>query len=90
MNKKELIAKVAAENAMTQALAGPVVESVLSHIGGALAQGEEVALHEFGTFSLSHREARIGRNPATGDAVQIAASNKVTFKAAKHLKDAVN
>lgn len=90
MNKSELIKAVAAENSMTQTLAGTVVESVLSHIGAALVQGNEVALHEFGTFSLTHREARTGRNPATGEAVQIAASNKVTFKAAKALKDAVN
>lgn len=90
MNKSELIKAVAAENAMTQTLAGVVVESVLSHIGGALVLGEEVALHDFGTFSLAHREARVGRNPATGEAVQIAASNKVMFKASKALKGAVN
>lgn len=90
MNKTELIAKVAAENAMTKTLAGVLVESVLTTIGTELATGGEVDLHGFGKFSLAHREARTGRNPATGDAVQIAASNKVTFKAAKHLKDAVN
>lgn len=90
MNKSELIMAVAAENAMTQTLAATAVESVLSHIGGSLALGGEVDLHGFGKFSLTHREARTGRNPATGEAVQIAASNRVLFKAAKALKDAVN
>lgn len=90
MNKSELIKSVAAENAMTQTLAAALVESVLKNIGSALVEGMEVDLHGFGKFSLAHREARTGRNPATGEAVQIAASNKVTFKAAKALKDAVN
>lgn len=90
MNKSELIKAVAAENSIPQTLAGTVVESVLSHIGGSLALGGEVDLHGFGKFSVVHREARTGRNPSTGEEIQIAASNKVTFKAAKALKDAVN
>ena len=90
MNKSELIAKVAAENAMTKTLACVVVESVLKHIGAGLAEGHEVDLSGFGKFVVVHREARTGRNPSTGDEIQIAASNKVTFKAAKALKEAVN
>ena len=89
MNKLELIKLVAAENAITNALAEKLIESTLGHIGGALALGGEVNLHEFGKFSVVHREARIGRNPATGEAVQIAASRKVVFKAAKALRDAL-
>lgn len=90
MNKSELIKVVAAENAMTQTLASTLIESVLRHIGSALAEGYEVDLHGFGKFSVTYREARTGRNPATGEAVQIAASHKVSFKAAKALKDSVN
>lgn len=89
MNKKELIAKVAAENGMTQVLAGVLVESVLVTIGGALATGNDVELHSFGKFSVTHLAARIGRNPKTGAEVEIPASKKVAFKAAKALKDAV-
>ena len=89
MNKLELIKLVAAENAITNALAEKLIESTLGYIGGALALGGEVNLKDFGKFFLMHRNARIGRNPATGEAVQIAASRKVVFKAAKALRDAL-
>jgi len=88
MNRDQLIRAVAAENEITIIMATKIVDDVLCHIGGALALGGEVNLREF-KFSVVHRKARIGRNPATGEAVQIAASRKVVFKAAKALRDAL-
>jgi len=89
MNRDQLIRAVAAENEITIIMATKIVDDVLCHIGGALALGGEVNLREFGKFSVVHRKARIGRNPATGEAVQIAASRKVVFKAAKAIRDAL-
>ena len=82
MNKTELIAAVAKKNNLTKKDANAVVDSV--------AAGEPVALLGFGTFSLKHRDARQGRNPATGEAMEFAASNTPVFKAGKAFKDKVN
>ncbi len=90
MNKTELVKKVAAENEMTQKAAAAVVDSVLDSVVDAVAAGEPVALLGFGTFSLKHRDARTGRNPATGKAMKFAASNTPVFKAGKAFKEKVN
>lgn len=90
MNKTELVKKVAAENDLSQKKAAEVVESVLNAVVDSVAAGDPVALLGFGTFSLKHREARTGRNPATGEAMEFAASNAPVFKAGKAFKDKVN
>ena len=90
MNKTELVKKVAAENNLSQKAAGAVVDSVLNSIVDSLAAREPVALLGFGTFSCRHREAREGRNPATGKTMKFAASNTPVFKAGKAFKEKVN
>ena len=90
MNKTELVKKVAAENNLSQKDAAAAVESVLDSIVASLAAREPVTLIGFGTFSCKHRDARTGRNPATGKEIKIAASNTPVFKAGKAFKDKVN
>lgn len=90
MNKTELVKKVASENELSQKSAAAVVDSVLNSIMDSLAAGDSVALFGFGTFSVKHRDARTGRNPATGKAMEFAASNTPVFKAGKAFKEKVN
>ena len=90
MNKTELVKKVAAENGISQKAAAAVVDSVLNTVMDSLAAREPVSLFGFGTFSCRHRDARQGRNPATGKAMEFAASNTPVFKAGKAFKDKVN
>ena len=90
MNKTDLIKKVAAENGLTQKAAAEVVNCVFDSIMDSLAKREPVTLFGFGNFSCKHRDARKGRNPATGKAIKIAASNTPVFKAAKVFKEKVN
>lgn len=90
MNKNELIAKVAAEADISKTDAGSVVEATLECVASALKGGDEVRLVGFGTFSVAHRAASIGRNPRTGEKINIPASKNPKFKAGKALKDAVN
>ena len=90
MNKTELVKKVAAENELSQKAAAAVVDSVLASIMDSLAAREPVALAGFGTFTCRHRDARTGRNPATGKAMEFAASNTPIFKAGKAFKEKVN
>ncbi|MBR4474030.1 MAG: HU family DNA-binding protein [Oscillospiraceae bacterium] len=90
MNKSELIKKVAAENDLSQKAAAKVVDSVLGSIMDSLAARKPVTLIGFGTFTCRHRDARTGRNPATGKAMKFAASNTPIFKAGKAFKDKVN
>ena len=90
MNKTELIKKVAAENELSQKQAAAVVDSVLGSVVDSVAAGDSVALFGFGTFSVKHRDARQGRNPATGEAMEFAASNTPVFKAGKAFKEKVN
>ena len=75
---------------MSKADATGAVEGVFGAISSALAGGGEVRLVGFGTFSVSHRKATQGRNPRTGETIQIKASNQPKFKAGKALKEAVN
>lgn len=90
MNKAELIEAVAASADLSKADATKAVESVLGTITNTLKNGDQVTLVGFGTFQVKARAARTGRNPQTGQAIQIAASKVPGFKAGKALKDAVN
>ncbi|MFV2060873.1 MAG: HU family DNA-binding protein [Gammaproteobacteria bacterium] len=90
MNKAELIEAVAEKNEMTKAAATRAVDSVLGTITETLVSGDQVTLVGFGTFQVRARAARVGRNPRTGEAIDIKASNIPSFKAGKALKDAVN
>ena len=90
MNKGELIDAVATAANLSKADASRAVEAVLDSITGALKSGEQVSVVGFGTFGVKRRAARTGRNPRTGEAIQIAASKVPGFKAGKALKDAVN
>ena len=90
MNKAELIDAVADAADISKAAAGRSVDTVLEVITESLKNGNAVTLVGFGTFSTRRREARTGRNPRTGEPIQIAASNLAVFKAGKALKDALN
>ena len=89
MNKNELIVRVARSAGLSKADATKAVVSVLDSIASALAGGGEVRLFGFGTFSILHRAASMGRNPRTGERIYIAASKRPKFKAGKALKSAV-
>lgn len=90
VNKAELIEAVAEKNEMTKAAATRAVDSVLGTITETLVTGDQVTLVGFGTFQVRDRAARVGRNPRTGEAIDIKASKVPSFKAGKALKDAVN
>lgn len=75
---------------MSKADAAKAVDAVLDSIAGSLSSGKEVRLVGFGTFSVASRAATTGRNPRTGEAIQIPASKQPKFKAGKGLKDSVN
>jgi len=90
MNKSELIDAIAADSGLSKADAGRALDAVTNSITGALKSGGSVSMVGFGTFSVKKRAARAGRNPRTGETIQIAASNNPSFKAGKALKDAVN
>jgi DNA-binding protein HU-beta len=90
MNKGELIESVAASAGLSKADAGRAVDAIIESIAGALKGGSQVSLVGFGTFTVKARAARQGRNPRTGETIQIKASNVPGFKAGKALKDAVN
>ena len=90
MNKSELIDAIASDSGLSKADAGRALDGFTSAITNALNGGDSVSMVGFGTFSVKHREARAGRNPRTGETIQIKASNNPSFKAGKALKDAVN
>lgn len=90
MNKTELVASVAEASGMTKSDADKAVNAVIGAITSALANGEQVVLTGFGTFQVNSRAARKGRNPSTGQEIEIAASKAPAFKPGKSLKDAVN
>jgi len=90
MNKNDLISSVADSSGLTRGDATKSVEAVFEAISGALGRGDEVRLVGFGTFSVAKRKASTGRNPRTGEPMQIKASTQPKFKAGKGLKDAVN
>ncbi len=90
VNKNDLVAAVADSSGLSKADAAKAVDSVFDGITGALKSGDEVRLVGFGTFSVAQRAASEGRNPRTGETIQIPASKQPKFKAGKGLKDAVN
>lgn len=90
MNKNELIASVAEDAGLAKGDAGKAVDAVFDAITNSLKSGGDVRLVGFGTFSVTKRAASIGRNPRTGEQIQIKASNQPKFKAGKGLKDSVN
>ncbi|WP_022685412.1 HU family DNA-binding protein [Sphingomonas phyllosphaerae] len=87
MNIGELAKSVAATTGTSETDAKKAVVAVFDQIADAAARGEEVAIPGFGKFAVKDRPEREGRNPATGEAITIAASKKVSFTAAKGLKD---
>jgi DNA-binding protein HU-beta len=90
MNKSELIDAVANSADMTKADATKAVDAFIGVVTDALKEDDQVTLVGFGTFLVRQREARSGRNPRTGETIQIKASKVPSFKAGKALKDAVN
>lgn len=90
MNKNDLVAAVADSAGLSKADALRAVESVFDAITSSLKKGEEVRLVGFGTFNVTKRAASQGRNPRTGEAIDIPASKQPKFRAGKALKDAVN
>ena len=90
MNKAELIDAVAGDADSSKASAARAGDSLAAAITSSLKSGESVTLVGFGTFSVRERPARSGRNPRTGETIQIDASSMPVFKAGKALKDAVN
>lgn len=90
MNKSELVEAVSEAAKLSKADGACAVDAVFGSIAAALNRGDNVTLVGFGTFSVKHRNARIGHNPRTGEQIQIAASKVPSFKAGKALKDAVS
>lgn len=90
MNKNDLIARVAAKTNTTKAAAATVVEATFAEIEAALKSGDDVRIVGFGNFAVSKRASSTGRNPRTGEVINIPASKTPKFKAGKALKDAVN
>lgn len=90
MNKSELIDVIAEEAQISKAAAGRALESMTNAVTNALMNGGQVSLVGFGTFSVRDRAARSGRNPQTGETIQIKAAKIPSFKAGKAFKDALN
>lgn len=90
MNKTELIEEIAKEAGISKAAAGKAVDAFTASVTAALKGGDTVTLIGFGTFGVSERAARTGRNPQTGKEIKIAARKAPSFKAGKTLKDALN
>lgn len=90
MNKTNLIDAMAEDAGISKAAAKKALESFLSHVEGALKNEDRVSLVGFGSWSVSKRAAREGRNPQTGKTIKIAAKNVVKFKAGSELQKAVN
>jgi DNA-binding protein HU-beta len=90
VNKNDLVAEVAASAGLSKADAAKAVDAVFGSITSALSGGGEVRLVGFGTFSVAQRKATQGRNPRTGERIQIPASRQPKFKAGKSLKVSVN
>lgn len=89
MNKTELVAAAAEQTGMTKKDTEKALNAAFDVIASALSRGEKVQVSGFGIFEVKEREARMGRNPRTGEAMEIAASRTPTFKASKTLKDAL-
>jgi len=90
VNKSELIDAIATEADISKASAGRALDAAVDAVTSELKNGGQVSLVGFGTFSVKDRAARTGRNPQTGEAIQIKAAKIPSFKAGKALKDACN
>lgn len=90
MNKNELIADVAAKTGLTKAAAGEAVDATFDAITAALSKGDDVKVAGFGNFVVTERAATEGRNPRTGETIQIPAQKAPKFRAGKGLKDSLN
>lgn len=90
MTKAELVEKVAKDSDVSKALAEKVLNSVTENLERCLKKGDKITLTGFGTFAVSKRKARTGRNPQTGQVIQIKATRVPRFKPGKALKDAVS
>jgi DNA-binding protein HU-beta len=90
MNNSDIADLIAADNGLTKADTKKLVDGLFVAIADAAAQGEEISLNGFGKFKVKDSPAREGRNPATGETIQIAASKKLGFSAAKAVKDKLN
>ena len=90
MNKSELIEAIAASADIPKAAASRALDAMVESVTDSLKKGESVSLVGFGTFAIKERAARTGRNPQTGQPIQISAAKVPSFKAGKALKDAVN
>jgi DNA-binding protein HU-beta len=89
MNKAELVARVAKDSRLTKADATRAIDAVIANVTRALKKGEKVTLVGFGTFGVSRRKARAGRNPRTGTPIRIAARRVPKFTAGKELKELI-
>lgn len=89
MNKSELVEAIANGSGVTKAAASRVLDTFMVAVTNALKSGDQVVLPGFGSFSIGNRSARTGRNPQTGQVIQIKASRVAKFKAGKSLKEAV-
>ena len=90
MNKTELVDEIAEAADLSKSSASRALDAAIDAITGTLKKGDPVSLVGFGTFSVKHRPARKGRNPRTGEEIDIRAANVPGFKAGKALKEAVN
>ncbi|MFQ5693188.1 MAG: HU family DNA-binding protein [Nitrospinota bacterium] len=90
MQKSDLVHKIAEEAGISKAAADRALQSLLGNITKALKSGDRISLSGFGTFSVSRRAERMGRNPQTGEAIRIKASKAPKFSAGKALKESVN
>ena len=90
MKKSEMIESLASETGLTKSEVEKVFNGTFEMFKKELSKGNNVSVAGFGTFKVSHRSAREGRNPQTGETIKIAASNSVSFKAGSALKDVVN
>lgn len=90
MTKTDLVDSVASKTEIPKDKAEEIVNSLFDDIIGALKNGEKVNISGFGTFSVSQRKARTGRNPKTGETIQIASSRAAKFKAGKTLKESLS
>jgi DNA-binding protein HU-beta len=90
MTKSDLIAQVAEQTSLTKKDSAAAIDAVFASITAALAQGNGLSITGFGSFAISDRAAKEGRNPKTGEKMAIAASKAVKFKPGKALKDSVN
>lgn len=89
MNKSELVSALAEKTDMTKKDSAEMLDGLLAVVVETLQKGEDIAIAGFGTLKVKERAARTGRNPQTGETIQIAASKAISFKAGKTLKDAV-